>query len=209
MEPKRIKQVKECDLKTIAKQSFINCHCFGLHSIMFDDTPGARIRCFYADSSHDMYMNSGIAESRMSVAYHSHHCDVTLLPVFGNVYNVRPVAFERTGVKLLAFEYKSAILNDAGSFVRKPEEDCYAISDLEKMTGPVVMAAHLVHSVYVPFMQEAAWYVFEGKEDAGYRNVSWSNWDLSEFDFSRLYKPMPIERLKTILNKLNVEIIND
>jgi hypothetical protein len=204
----RIGIVQEEELEVIAKQSLVNCHAIGLHSVMFDNTPGARVRCFIARPDHNMWTNNMVLDARMSIAFHAHHCDITLDPVFGDVFNVRPYRVKGGGYYLRAHEYQSCITTGQGKFVRRGDRyDMWAVPITEKLNGPVPMQAREVHSVFVPFGQSAAWYVFEGGEDPQYMPLAWSNKDLRTFDFSPLYKPMSVEFLRSLLKEIDVNIV--
>lgn len=98
--------IQENTLPEIAQQSLRNCHAMGLDSVMFDNTPGARFRAFIAHPWHEMYHNWN--GGKLSVAVHQHHCDVELLPIFGSVWNMRPLE-RRTDYVFSPFTYTSQI----------------------------------------------------------------------------------------------------
>jgi hypothetical protein len=198
-------KVDRCDLGQIAAKSLRNCHAEGLDSIMFDDTPEDRVRCFVAHESHNLYRNS--AGNKLSVAFHSHHCDVKLVPIFGEVWNVSTIG-ANGGLVYQAYEYHSEITNGSGSFKRAHEDLDWRVRLVgHELTRPFQMAAKDVHTVFVPADKSAAWFVYEGAEDPDYNGLAWSNDDLGKFDFSPLYKPMSVEYLTALLGKIGAKIV--
>lgn len=76
--------VKHKDLERIAQQSLVNCHAIGLDSVMFDNTPGVRVRAFVTQENHTLYLNDG-KKYRLGLALHPHHCDLTMTHIGGSV----------------------------------------------------------------------------------------------------------------------------
>lgn len=191
-------EIRTDQLEWIAGRSLINCHCVGLDSVMLVDLPESRIRMFYANKHHELWRNSGFDD--MSVALHSHHCDVKLVPITENVYNItQEVAGSH--VKLREFIYQSPITKGTGSF--KPTGanlETHLVS--QQLLWPIDMIARERHTVFVPKEQEAAWFVMEGREDPLYEPLCYSNVDLEKFDFTPLYQPMSLEYLESILRSL-------
>lgn len=197
--------VNEAELGAIAKRSLRNCHAMGLDSIMFDDTPEARIRCFIAAPEHDMFRNC--AGSKLSVALHSHHCDVVLSPIFGDTYNISTIGcIGRMPYK--AYKYQSQVTTGKGAFARYGDGgyDLGVRLEHTRLVRPLALNAADIHTIFVPWGKPAAWWVHEGKENPNYDGLAYSNDDLEAFDFSPLYQPMSVAYLRELLTKLPVKI---
>ena len=90
-----------------------HCHARGLYSIVLQTAP--MVRLFYAAPDHALYRN----QTGRVVGFHAHHCNLTLIPVFGQITNVfgqrqnlRPTAKDYTERKVVdtrAFWYQSVI----------------------------------------------------------------------------------------------------
>jgi hypothetical protein len=203
-----VASVSESQLEWIASKSIRNCHAKGLHSILFDDTPGARLRCFIAMSDHDMYNNRD--GYPLSIAIHPHHCDVRLIPIFGEMCNMTPVyRYQLEDCVYYKYKYDSPITGKQGKFTRVQQwstKGCSLYLSNKLLSHPIAMKAKEEHTVYVPEGRSAAWYVQEGDEDATYCNYCWSNTDLTKFDFSPLYQPMDVAYLKHLLRVIGVEV---
>lgn len=184
-------------LPQIAAQSLMNCHVRGLHSIMFLDTPEQRVRLFVTTEAHDLHQNW--AGGLVSLAAHPHHCSLTLHCVHGMFENL---AFHlEEGCRFKAFRYSSALVHGKGGFVREDQAmpARYTGSEWVGRGDSIHLPASLIHSVRVPKNMVAAWFVYEGKEDAGYSSLSYSDQDLEKADFSGLYGPMSEETVLELL----------
>ena len=73
-----------------------------------------------------------------------------------------------------------------------------------RVTAPLYMPAHKMHSVYVPKGQTAAWFIWEGEENPGHNNICYSDSNLLDFDFSQLDLPMTADRLRQDLEIIGV-----
>jgi hypothetical protein len=192
------------DLNWIASKSLINCHTVGVDSVVFDDTSGKVVRAFIANENHNLYFNSPWSNGPLSVALHAHHCDVTLKPIFGNVWNITPGG-AMDGQRYAAYKYQSTITTGHGSFIRGDEGDDMLVRLREGIVRcSIKLPAAQVHSVCVLRGKLAAWWVYEGAEDPNYNGTCWSDDDLSNFDFAPLYKPMSVDYLKGVLNMIGL-----
>lgn len=189
-------------LEQVASKSFINCHTVGVDSIMFDDTPGKRVRVFIANKNHDLWRNVP-TKHLMSVGIHDHHCDIALELISGNVYNIMAEMAECGDVRLNAFRYESAITGPGGRFVELPSV-CRFRLWIEPLSGIVKMSAREMHTVYVPKGETAAWFVVEGEDDPAYESICYSNALLEHADFSELYKPMSVDYLLAKLSEIGI-----
>jgi hypothetical protein len=191
------------DLEQVASVSLINCHAPGLDSIVFNNTPGRRVRMFVAGATHNLWKNAVPLKEDMSVAFHPHHCKIALQPHRGEVYNVIEAGHRGKVTVLDEFEYSSQILTGKGGFVRTGENKVLRVKPMRlRSTWP--MDADMIHTIYVPKGQCAAWYVYEYAEDPKYKPVCWANHNLELVDFSELYQPMDVKYLEGQLLALGV-----
>lgn len=194
-----------------------NCHVKGLHSIVFHDDVVGRQRLFYTSEDHELgknfMLNFGSISKDQSLAFHSHHCDITLLPMYGRVSNITP-AF---GTKLLPvkdvpwlvpqYRYTSAISGKEGKLkpTGKGRELRHVSSRL--LSRPIELPAKEFHTVAVPDKELAAWVVFEGQEDPKYNSSCYTF--NPNFDASQLYQPMTegqiIRELSKVFNQFRAE----
>lgn len=193
-------------LAWIAGKSLINCHVEGVDSILFDDTPGRRVRVFVANKGHQLWRNSLSNPSDFSVALHPHHCSVLLVPIFGDIYNIMATpGFD--GEAFNVWAYQSQIMTGAGRFTNTGMTRSLRLSS-ERLHSQREMAASEIHSVFVPREQAAAWFVYEGADDPAYMPLAYSNAELGELDFSNLYQPMSVGWLEAKLEELPIEYLS-
>jgi hypothetical protein len=191
------------DLEQIAAKSLINCHCYGVDSIMLRDEPGCRLRMFVAHEGHELYKNidfCGHQHGGLSVGLHPHHCDIRLTPVDGVIRNIEeagPSAQWVRHVWLDAYSFESAITG-GGEFIPMLIQRGFKLT-IEPLDEMIVMGARELHTIYVEKGQSAAWLVEETTEDRAYQPVCYSNRNLEVFDFSALYEPMAVDHLETVM----------
>jgi hypothetical protein len=183
------------------KRSLINCHVRGVDSLVINAGP-PMVRLFVARANHELWKNHWDANSKFSLGLHPHHCDVTLIPIVGQIHNITFAEYADdpcvAQVKLSPWKWSSHIRGEGGKFTRivnTPIPTALASSSRHTMSGPVPMAARQCHTIYVPHGKVAAWMVWEGAEDPGYESITWSNADLSQFETDELYQPMTESRL--------------
>lgn len=200
--------IYKSELGVIARNSLVDCHVKGMDSIVFDNTPGKRVRAFIAQKDHTLWQNLPVHGERLSLAIHSHHCDLVLSPIFGYSANITPKGYPNAGEGSMypAWKYQSQITTGNGGFVRLSEPGYFSLY-ATTLHEPIEMKARDIHTWYVPYGREAAWLVREGKEDVKYDSTCWSDADLTKFDTSSLYQPMPVDYLKIQLDKMKVHIL--
>lgn len=171
----------------------INCHAEGMDSIVFRER-APMIRAFVARPEHTMWRNSPTSGQLFSVAIHMHRQDITMVPLFGKIYNLFP---DVTGhaIKLYAFNYSSQIADGKGGFAKDGGgRPCRVV--MSELNVPTKLRGLEYHSVYVPRGEAAAWLICEGSPNPHYSSACLSNDpELDKTDFSSLYKPMTAERL--------------
>lgn len=208
-------------MNVLLEKSLINCHCYGLDSLVLkdaDDT-GGMVRIFVARPEHELWKNhpdTAEAEGEaLSIALHPHHCDVTLMPLVGDVYNVtvddgdiqrnRLRADIQGDLRALYFyRYVSPITHGAGRFEPINPDPIEVWLEARKLRGPLFLRSPWRHTIYVPKGETAAWVVCEGAEDELYRPMVLSDALLEEYDFTGTNAPMTPERLREDLAILNV-----
>ena len=192
-------------LEWIASRSLVNCHTIGMDSILFDDTPGKRLRAFFANEDHELWKNGLPFEHELSVGLHSHHCAITLDPIFGTPYNVIESALGINS-SWSSFKYQSKISTGKGGFVNVGELKKFRLAAIP-LYVPWHMKASEIHTVYLPKGKIAAWFVREHADDPNYVPLTYSNGDLEKLDFTRLYKPMTIDNLLKKLYMMHIPIV--
>ncbi len=223
-----IKHFLDSNMELILSKSLINCHAFGVDSILFDDTPGRRVRMFIANENHvlwknDLYdgewQNDGkyLPFNKMSVAFHPHHCDLELECIKGGFRNFTAYTFPKWQMDkwednmkfccdtfyLDEYLYKSKINCGECKFEKSETNVCLGTSFSCYKNGDFLkMKADTLHTIFVWKGQFCAWMVYEGKEDPNYQPICYSNRDLLTFDDSNLYKSMNKEYLYKILRKV-------
>jgi hypothetical protein len=190
----------------ILKKSLINCHVHGVDSILFDDTPEARVRMFVAQTHHELWRNDFFGKLPMTTAFHTHHCDVVLEAVTGYTFSNILVSRKESKSdeqcfvrKFNAFEYQSQISAGACRFISKGISPLVFVKQQEIATSIALKASDL-HSIFVEQGKFTAWVVYEGKEDKRYDPTCFTNANLSDFDASNLYKPMNKGYLERLLD---------
>jgi len=198
----------------VLEKSLINVHCKGVDSIVVKDAPGM-VRIFVARQDHELWRNDPdrrvsqvvipLGDDTWSVALHKHHCDVTLMPILGDVYNVMGTPNVQAETTLMRpYRYKTPIGSHEGKF--ELLDTTWINLHLMKypLTGPKFLKANIPHSVYVPKNRPAAWWIWEGAEDPNYMPTVWSNDELENFSFEGYNLPMTEERLQETLQLIGV-----
>jgi hypothetical protein len=204
-----IKHFVKHHLDEMASKSLRNCHARGVDSILFDDTPGARIRLFVAHRNHELWKNSPMAQgnNEMSVGYHPHHCDLTLHVVQGVIANITAtkhvMSFGRVNVN--RYLYKSQIANGECRFELEQEKALLYVDGMRVLTladSTLFMPAQQIHTIAVDSNCPAAWFVYEGKEDPEYKPICYSNQDLTRFNAEGMYQPMDASYMCELLRSV-------
>lgn len=185
-----------------------NCHAEGVDSIVFRQTKDWRLlRLFVAHPHHTLWTNSLDPTVEQSVAFHPHHCDVTLIAVSGivsNFWGYRPDALrESAGLSLWPYRWSSKITGGTGRMVKLSADPV----PFRTYDGPPLnrgdvtsMPAHRCHTIRVPKNSAAAWFVIEGEEDPFYSPICYSmRGDLDKDDLATLYQPMTQESIRQAL----------
>lgn len=188
------------NFREILAKSRLHCHAFNLHSIMLLEAPGKTIRLFVAEPGHSLSRNDPRRyEGEMSIGFHPHHCDLTLVWLRGYIRNwiVSPGGGD---IEAGQFAYRSALRGQKPGFERVGDARLSTIDIRALEDGAsIFMKASALHTVAVPSSEWAAWLVLEGAEDPNYLPVCYSTSDLENESFDHLYQPMPEGKLRSLL----------
>lgn len=164
-----------------SKAAIRHCHASGLHSVMLHDEAENRIRMFFADKDHQLAWDER-GKTPMPLAVHSHHCDVTLVGIFGGAKTLHfQLGQADGGYAVTKCRFESAITGDGHGKLtsRGVTRHLWIHSELTTVlqTGQhVAMPADALHTVTVPQGSDAAWLVFEGPEDPDYQSLCYTNY---------------------------------
>lgn len=186
-----------------------NCHAQGIASIMLHDEPGNRVRMFFARANHTLWRNDPTGAMKFSLGIHPHHCAITLIGLFGQVYNDRYAITQTQHGDFELCEYHSEIKGGKGTGLITPLGTFgvpYRVLS-ETLAKPVSMKAWELHSIRVPISSAAAWLVVEGEEDEHYISRFWSNQGNHNGALDGLYQPMTqgevIEALSAVIRNIS------
>jgi hypothetical protein len=190
------------NIDEILEKSLLNCHCFGLHSIMLSESPGKTIRLYITDKSHELWKNSN--GEVQSIAYHPHHCDLTLHCIYGAFGNITTYETSRSGgIAIDRFIYHSKISGGKMGFEKTGKT--WIMSPVLNIVGHgehVFMSAKEVHTVFCSKGTVNAWLVYEGVEDKNYIPYCWSNKDLTKETGDGLYVKASHKELSILLKSI-------
>ena len=189
--------------------ALLNCHVRGMHSIVLNDDAIGRQRMFVATPGHELHknfmLNFGTISKDQSLAFHAHHCDITLIPIFGNIVNMTPYFGSLRSMKQEPwlcgqFKYDSAINGKSGGL--KATGKGRALRDIweRKVTSPLMLKADEYHTIAVPEGESAAWLVFEGYEDNDYKPECYTFNPV--FDPAQYYQPMQSQQIASMLDQV-------
>lgn len=180
-----LRHVVQTDPTRVASKSYLNCHVKGMHSVMLVDCPGALVRMFIATPDHEMWKNTpGNSGEVMSLGYHAHRTELTLHLARGRMSNIIgqvPVGWYQINNtrQVSAYRYVSKIMDreGGGKFEKQDNISLLMEGHVNNMSpgDTAYMPADMLHTVYVPRGEAAAWFVYEGKEDKNYDSVTLSD----------------------------------
>jgi hypothetical protein len=184
--------------KQILERSLKNCHVKGLHSIMLRERPGETIRLYIATNDHEL-------NNPLALAYHPHHCNLTIDVIRGRIYNWIAKVDVNGEIRLNRYYYNSQITKGKIGFQLLQPEDRLKVIDKKRLweREAAFMKASDIHTVIVDPFQEAAWMVYEGKEDERYQPFCWSSNDLENFNSEGLYQKFSsMKEIKDLLENV-------
>jgi len=198
-----IKHLVRENMAVIAANSFFNCHCMGLHSIMLINSPGQTVRLYIAPPNNELWRNDPVMNYSdtvpMSIGFHPHHCNITLNVIKGTLYN-HTIGAKATHiesamgvdiVRLQEYSYQSAIKEGKAKFIRLKSQKFFKGYTTTIHSGDsLFLSAEEMHTVFIEEKAGyTAWFVYEGKENPNHENHLFTNTepDVSNPEF---YKPM-------------------
>lgn len=175
-----------------------DCHAKGVMSIWL----GKNMRMFVADQHHELWRNATNGSVKMVTGFHPHRCDITLIPLFGDVLNICCESMDGCHSyrdALFACKYGSQIIEGKGSL----EVTCmvqYVPVGLKAtlLRQPIEMRAKKLHTIAVPRNSPAAWIVKEGDVDPSYSPICYTN--NLEFDATDMYRPMDEQQVRDTID---------
>lgn len=197
-----IQHLLDNNIEEILNRSLLDCHVKGLHSIMLLECPEKTIRLYVATKEHELYKNlPENAANGLSIAFHPHHCNLTLHVVKGEILNwVAEVGEGKRGKALSKWKYQSAIKEGETRFKHIGYEKIDTVDYQWLKTGECsMMKANEIHTVGVGKGEVAAWLVYEGLENREYNPYCWSNTALDKEDFKGLYNKPTLEQIIDLL----------
>ncbi len=185
------------NVKEVLEKSLKNCHCKGLHSIMLLDSPGKTIRMYITDMNHEMHPGE--------IAFHPHHCDLSLYVIKGNISNVLIKEDKYSDLQIGKYLYNSQITGSKINFDFLNNTQIRILpckSDFSQ--GKVIdLKAADIHTIFCRKWTQNAWIVFEGEEDLNYKPYCYSNKNLKEFSSDGLYEKFSnIEEILKYINQV-------
>ena len=174
-----------------------NCHVMGLHSLMLQDEPENRIRMFVATSAHQLHPGPG--HENMPLAVHPHHCDVTLINLYGfpmnHVYRraLGPGDWNRCSYSSGVTGTPALTVVNSGVHLHRTEQ--HILSD-----KGTFLPASTLHAISLPAGDSAAWLVLEGQEDPNYESYCYTK--NPKFDPTNLYQPMDKDEASEMLRSI-------
>ena len=190
--------------KEVLKDSIIHCHLKNVHSVMLLNSPGKMIRMFIAEPGNELWMNEpGTIVDNQSVAFHSHHCNLTLKCVYGEFTNRKLT--EGNQEYIPSFKFQSHIKTGKGSFEKIGQKRIgFTLDETIKENQSIFLRAKDIHTIVTPKDAWAAWLVLEGKEDKNYDSTCYSYKDLTKEKFTGLYQKMTITKLNHLLKNIAI-----
>lgn len=205
-----VKHLVENHLDEIVEKSIFNCHCLGLHSIMLLDSPEKTIRMYYSTAMSSMYKNlpETFLNKEMTLGFHSHHCNLTLECIKGRFLNwevSKQKSNENYSIQARAYKYQSKIKDGELQFKELGEVHLNTTAYRWVSVGEAVhMPADQIHTVATELGCDAAWLVYEGKEDAEYDSLCYSNSNPNLVDTTFLYVKPNKEQVLAVLKRVNL-----
>jgi hypothetical protein len=201
-----IKHLLQNNLEEILSRSLLNCHVKGLHSIMLSESPAKTIRLYVATPDHELYRNHySEMDSVMSLAFHAHHCNLTLHCIKGILFNWEVVEDDNGSIELQKYIYHSKITEGDLSFEKigtgKLRTTCHRYVNEGEA---VFMKADQIHTVACEKNKLCAWLVYEGKEDKSYKPYCWTHSNVNNIDYSQLYQKPTEKQIMKLLKQIGL-----
>lgn len=197
----------------IVSNSIKNCHVGGLDSIMLLKSPGKSIRLYVAKEGSELH-NEFFILSNLPLAFHPHHCNLTIKVIKGELTNIEIAEHAREkSILFNKYEFSSEISGNGLGFKQAGQTYFSGIRTNIMREGDVeFMRANQIHTVFIDKHRQeegdadVAWLVFEGMEDKDYKSVCYSKAkDLHLLKKQEwMYNKMEDEEVESILENLNL-----
>jgi hypothetical protein len=175
-----------------------DCHAKGVLSIWLD----VGVRMFVADHHHELWRNATNGSVKMVTGFHPHRCDITLIPLFGDVLNICCDEMQSDynyGSGFYACKYGSKIVDGEASLtVASMMMHRPGMLRASLLRAPQPMPAKLLHTIAAPRNSPAAWIVKEGEPDPSYSPICYTN--NLEFDAKDMYRPMDHSQVRNTID---------
>jgi len=197
-----IKYYWENNKQFIIDNSYLNCHVKGLHSIVLAKNNDKLIRLYITEYDNDLIRND---ETGITLGFHAHHCDLTLIVLKGTIYNLNLKLGHEDNRPLSKYEYTSKITKGESNFKLIPEifqfYDIYR--QILKKGDSIHLKADTIHTIFLKENKSrCAWLVLEGKEDENYKSIIYTKQNLLKLDTSNLYIKPTEDRIYGLLQQL-------
>ena len=217
------------DFKKIAERSCKNCHAKNVTSIMLEERPQYEMRVFLAEDQHELWCNNplGAPHIPMSIGFHNHWGEVSLLRLRGEVYNVSAwfpnpdgaIAIENGGngfdiVQLMMFGYtwSPALASldgkqGSGRFTldSKFELEVGDHTPLHRLDDWKSLGSAEYHSVYAQPHETPVWAVRTTGINYLHDKRCYTNSSkLEQWDVKGYYLPITPEEVEACLDRIGV-----
>lgn len=156
---------------------------------------------------HQLHTNYEKADT---LAFHPHHCDLTLHCIAGEFSNIRAyVQLEMLGADTIVhnrYKYNSPINTDQPVGFTLDGDDILKVRRPNKITpgNGMYLRAQDIHTIACPENSINAWLVYEGKENPKYQALAWSNNDLTFLKREGLYRKASESEVYDLLESINM-----
>lgn len=187
-----VREYVKRNISTVSKNMLLNCHVKNLHSVVLKND-GKISRLFISNSNHLMkhnFMSNILNGYKMTVGFHSHHCNLKIYPLIGNFYNI--VAEKNNDsicntITLDSYKFVSHIKTNSGIFEQLNTKQSFLVKEhkYEANTSYLFLNSKELHSVACDGL--SVWLIEEEDEDYQYNSECYSNDALTNFDFKSHY----------------------
>ena len=209
MTKEQILWLMESNRDHVDKNSYLNCHAVGLHSIGIFSNKTTGLRIFIANHHHNLSDNTPhVGKVRpMSIGFHRHRRDIMLQHLHGdpitNIGASIDPEFEYGSVPLHIYHLPSSIVDGKGMAPKRLKKPVYANNiHIRPLTKEgIFMRSIQWHTVNLPSYRWSIWAVHEGAYAGSHDPLcATDKADLERGWDKDLYNPMSYETARNILN---------
>lgn len=175
------------------ENSYRNCHCKGLHSIVLTALPdGNLLRVYWAKAKeHQLHLNDPEKlYMKMSLGIHAHSKNLYFDVLHGTLNNVIAEVDDEQGINFSRYTFSSKINGGDGGFTDERKAKIVFKSNTEHRAGQnFFMNNSEMHTVHAHEDRTCIWAVYESNpsKEIG-EKYTYSNHDLTLVDNSELYQ---------------------